>query len=325
MKTHICLIIIAVLGCKAAFAQDYLYLRNGKTFEVKILEVKPHLIHYRLFAYPQGTIYEERSHRIEKIIFEDGKEQFFSEEKIKKNGKAVKTLPPLAYNQAIKVPVFALLSNHLKINYERQLKPNRSLEFQVGIVGLGNPVQRAGYFNESTYEFEPGKFDTYRTSRSGTREKGFLLSTGLKFSKNKNDNPLRGFYLKPTVSYSYFTASYAYSDYRNSDYPGVSNYDYEEKIDYHAHQLGLLVISGYQQVFAQRLVLDLYFGGGIGLNFNQLDFTSSGTEPEWGIDRWNQYYYRQGLSNLQDYNMYSHMNLGGFAALAGISLGFLLK
>lgn len=63
-----------------AFGQDTIHLMNHETIVSKVLEINPKQVKYKQFSYPDGPVYVINKSSVDKIVFADGREEFFHDE-----------------------------------------------------------------------------------------------------------------------------------------------------------------------------------------------------------------------------------------------------
>ena len=156
------------------------------------------------------------------VIFASGKTmQFESAMKDKMNYEGQK-------KNALTFKLFSPLWGYSSFSYERSIKPGASIEFSLGIIGLGN---------QRMYSSEPLWGSTYRVGYKFIKSPDFYLK-GIRYS-----HLLKGLYFKPELAISIYGAG-----------------------DYNCVASALLFTLGYQWVFNNFLVVDTFFGLGYGLS-----------------------------------------------------------
>lgn len=228
MKTIAFLFLIFISA--SVIAQDKIIKRDKTEIECYILEIGLDEIKYKLEKdgdYPSISIAVDD---VFKIIMRNGREMMFHDPMQdmevyiddKKN--------------AIKFHFLSPISNHLGFSFERSLKPGRSYETELGIIGVG-------------YDF-----NDYETSS------GVFFSAGYKFMKTpdfyvrrmKYAHLLKGSYIKPQVLFSIYSVE-------GSD-PYYQNYSYDNN-----YFSGVLLLNlGKQIVFDNAFLVDYSFGVGYG-------------------------------------------------------------
>jgi hypothetical protein len=154
------------------------------------------------------------------------------------------------HNNAIKFGVFSPLNSNLAFSYERGIKPGRSFEVGIGIVGLGvkyQDVNVKGGFGRIGYKFITSPDYYYK---------------GMKYS-----HILKGGYLKPEIvfgGYGIDRQNYYYTKVNS----GSSYYSYNQinYVTYRRHvTFGALILNfGKQWIVDDLLAFDLFMGLGYG-------------------------------------------------------------
>ena len=84
-----------MLVVNVAQSQDYLYLINSDTIKSKVLEVNENDVKYRDFENPDGPVYTINKSRIDKIIYQNGKVDYFNSVATDNNQNSNQNLPKL--------------------------------------------------------------------------------------------------------------------------------------------------------------------------------------------------------------------------------------
>ena len=226
-------------------AQDKIYKKGGEIIEAKVIEVSANEIKYHLHLVKNGPIYILNKLDITKIEYEDGRKEVYEYE-----GNDPELFAPQK-TSAIKINFLSPVFGYLGLNYEKNIRQGRSMEFSLGLIGVGfKQVLNDGYSsNETIYSDQVGAF----------------ISAGYKFikvsDKNRNsanqNNLLQGWYLKPQIMFGSYKANEVYTNY--TDYTSY----YEKKTTIFG---GLLINVGKQWVFNDFVLLDLF--GGVGYDIN---------------------------------------------------------
>ena len=284
-------IIILLLAGFNSFSQDRIFRKNGEVLKVKITEIGVSEIKYKLFEEPEGPVYAIEKERLLKIVLENGRTEAY-----KTNLKD----PELYIEQskhAIKFNFLSPLFGHTWLAYEKSLKPGRSLELSLSLIGLGKDISSDDYY------YDPSTNMSHQYSRNSAgaavgfgykfiRTPDFFSNTSVRFA-----HLLQGSYLKPVV----YTGIY-----RENFIVEKGNIVTKEKksIVYGTMMLEL----GKQWVVDNKLVLDMFFGFGYSLdNLRNTQY-------------WNSY--------SDEYSAYhfTHMKIGrspGLALNTGFKIGLL--
>ena len=288
-------LLIACLFCSVTFlfAQDKIYRQNGKIVEAKIIEISASEIKYKEFNNPDGPIYVLETDRIKKIVYENGKEEKF-EDNLKDPERYTGQL-----KKALKINFFSPLYGYTEIGLEKSTGVGKGYEFSVGFIGLGKSERIDWYYNQ------------VGTAKKG--QTGAFISAGYKFGKlpsfilfgkTKMSHIMQGTYAKPILYIGHYKENQIVEKGNSTYEVGKQNVTF-----------GALKIEiGKQWVFADKVVLDLYYGLGYGID-NKED-TYQALNPSYD------YYDDASAFN------YANARLGkspGLSASFGLKLGLLLK
>jgi len=158
-------------------AQDKIIKKNNETISCKIVEIGIEEIKYEDPELSDGPVISILISNVKKVVLSSGRIIEFKDP----------LTDPESYiedkKRALKIHFLSPLVEHLSFSYEKSLKPGRSLETGLGLIGVG--------------------FDTDPQVKS----RGLRLEAGYKFmrtpdfyqAKNKYSHILKGSYVKPQV------------------------------------------------------------------------------------------------------------------------------
>ncbi len=217
-------------------AQDQILKKNNELIKCKIKEIGLDEIKYTLPEYSQDVTMVIDKDDIIKIIFENGKEMEFlkamtNPENYKDNKKNI-----------LKIDFLSPLSGNTTFAYERSLRPGRSYEFNLGIIGLGTDPgdeNAGGVFLKFGYKF--------------IKDPDFYLR-GMRYA-----HILKGGYIKPEIAFGFFS-----HDAWNYDYNYYNGGSYKEREDVFSGTVQL--VFGKQWVFDNAFAVDIYAGVGYGFS-----------------------------------------------------------
>lgn len=227
--------------------QDSIIWRDGKVILGTVKEIGVSEIKYSNPEFNQGLLFSIPRNQILKIVFSDGKVQEFDlqtelAETMEQNSN---DLFLIQKKNALKIDFISLATNTFSLTYERCLKPGRSLEFSVGVVGLGFAEMED---NASGFLFRGG----YKLIRSPE-----FYMRGMRYA-----HIMKGPYLKMEFDF----ASYGIEGTKDL-FSSVTEH-------YNLTKWAVMLVMGNQWVFNDNFVTDLYFGTGIGTNnLEDLDWT----------------------------------------------------
>lgn len=216
---------LGIVNAQDTNGQDKI-IKNDKTvIECKILEIGVDVIRYKLLQ-NDDLIVAISVDEVLKIVFSNGKEMMFA------NPLNDPNLYENDRKNAIKINWVSPVVGYLGFAYEKSLKPGKSIESEIGFIGIGFLEEKTG---------------------------GVYLATGLKFMKTpdfytqrtKYAHVLKGSYIKPQLNLSVY--SYEYNNYYNST---ISD---ETKV------AGAIICHlGKQIVFNNAFLIDYSVGVGYG-------------------------------------------------------------
>jgi len=245
MKMFLATMFLLLIGFYG-FAQDQIIKKNLEIINCKIREVASDEIKYLLPDYPQDVIFSIEKEKVGKIVFENGQEMTFQKEM---------TNPENYLDQkknALKIDFMSPLTGNTTFSYERSLKPGRSIEASLGIIGLGidpNDVDQGGSFIKFGMKF--------------IKSPDFYLQ-GLRYA-----HILKGSYFKPEIGFSLYS-----KDIQTDVYDPYSGYYYTSEDRASIFAGFIQVVLGKQWVVDDVFLIDMY--GGIGYGFDDYDGDSGG-------------------------------------------------
>ncbi len=175
-------IVLILLASLPGFSQDQIIKKNTDTLNCKIKEIAMDEIKYSLPDFPSDVSFSIDKDAVQKVIFSNGKELIIKKEMTN----------PANYvsnkKNAIKVDFLSPLFGNLTLSYERSLKPARSMEGTIGIIGLGvdqNDLDPRGVFTKFSMKF--------------IKSPDFYLR-GMRYA-----HVLKGSYIKPEIQVGYYS------------------------------------------------------------------------------------------------------------------------
>lgn len=231
------LLVIVLFSSFQLSAQDRIIKTDNDTIVCKVKEISTDEVKYILPETSVDIVFGIDKNDIIKIILENGKELSFSHslygEKTYEDQK----------KHALKVNFLAPLGGNTTISFEKLIRPSRSWEVSLGIIGLGkdnNDENPRGAFAKFGMKF--------------IKSPDFYLK-GLKYA-----HVLKGTYVKPEIAFS----SYSYEPNHYYYYDSGFSSDNEDRVNNWAASLNIIV--GKQYIFNDIFLLDMYFGLGYGFS-----------------------------------------------------------
>ncbi len=238
-KIHSLLAVISfLLVTQATMAQDVILKKDNELIQCKIKEIGLDEIKYTLPEFSEDVSFSIDKDKITKIIFENGKEMSFQKEMTNPENYVDNK------KNALKISFLSPLAGSTSFSYERSLRPGRSLEGTIGIIGLGidNQDENAGgAFVKFGYKF--------------IKDPDFYLR-GMRYA-----HILKGGYIKPELSMAFFSHdSWYFIDY----YPYESGQQREN-----VFSGTVQLVFGKQWVFDNAFLVDLFAGAGYGFSSSE--------------------------------------------------------
>ncbi len=234
--TILCMLLFITIS---AFAQDKIIKKTGESITCKVTELGASEVKY---YYPENIklIFGIDNALVDRVEFSTG-EIVEIEDNTFNNpeyyaGQA---------KHALKVNFLSPLMGSTEFVFEKNIRPGRSWETALGIVGLGNDAQDLnprGVYGKFAYKF--------------MREPSFYLQ------KMHYSHLLKGAYIAPEIAVRYMSYDSYYWDYyydSENNYHDRSGYTHEKKFT-----LAFLLKFGKQWVFDDSFIVDTYCGIGYG-------------------------------------------------------------
>ncbi|GAB1452587.1 hypothetical protein MASR2M47_26430 [Draconibacterium sp.] len=225
----------------STIAQDKIIKKTGAVIDCKVTEIAADEVKYYYAENPK-LIFGIDKVLVEKIEFSTG-EVIVMEENSFRN-------PEYYIDQnkrALKINFLSPLMGSTEFVYEQSIKPGRSWETALGIIGLGFDPQDynpAGFYGKFAFKF--------------IKDPDFYMQ------RMHYSHILKGAYLAPEIGFRYF----AYDSYNYNYY---SSY-YSESTDREKEfSMAFLLKFGKQWVFDDSFLVDLFGGIGYGIGGDDYD------------------------------------------------------
>jgi hypothetical protein len=242
MKTLI-ILLLALLSL-SAISQDKIIKTSGDSIKCKVTEIDATQVKYHYANNPSLSFGLDKA-LVEKIIFETG-------EVVKMEGNSFKNAEYYAKQNkhALKINFLSPLMGSTEFIYEQSIRPGRSWEAAIGIIGLGADPQDynpGGVFGKFAYKF--------------IRDPDFYMQT-MHYS-----HLLKGGYFAPEIGIRYM----GYDAYNYNYGTGQESNIRKERFD-----VALMMKLGKQWVFDDAFLVDVYAGIGYGIGGNVDDALNYG-------------------------------------------------
>lgn len=222
-----------------AISQDKLIKKNSEIINCKVTEIAADEVKYYYADNPK-LIFGIDKALVEKIEFSTG-EVIEIENNTFRNPEYYANQS----KQALKINFLSPLMGSTEIIYERSIKPSKSWETALGIIGLGNDIQDInprGIYGKFAYKF--------------MRDPDFYMN------RMHYSHILKGAYFAPEIAVRYMS-------FDNHYYYYYDNNSSEERED--LFTLALMLKFGKQWVFDDAFLLDIYAGVGYGFGTNDYE------------------------------------------------------
>lgn len=233
-KVYILSLLLLLLAMQSMDAQDRIIKRDGNIIVCKVEEIGSDEIKYTQDEYGPDLQFGILKSKIDKIIFVDGKEMRIDHLELAMETAEGNSadLFLVQRRNAIKIAFFSPLTGVTAFSYERAIKPGRSLEFTLSLIGLGfnNPEDAAGIGLKAGYKFIRSPDHYIR---------------GMRYA-----HILKGGYVKPELSFARYNL-------RSTN---------EEVM-----KAALMVNLGKQWVFSDVFLVEIYVGAGYGMTTSRLE------------------------------------------------------
>jgi hypothetical protein len=235
-----CLLTITTLFiCLQLSAQDKIIKKDKSVIDCKIVEIGLNEVKYLDPDLTDGPIISIGVEALTKIVLSNGREIEFKDPLNDPNSYAEDK------KNAIKLHFLSPLFENLAFTYEHSLKPGRSYESEIGIIGLGFNTESD---NTSSGVFISGGFKFMRTPDFYTQQ--FKYSHILKES-----------YVKPQLLLSIYN-----NQYTPSYYTTTPNSLFSYKQDRNIVAGAFIINLGKQIVYDNFFLIDYSFGLGYGFS-----------------------------------------------------------
>lgn len=299
MKKLISLLTCMVFFAGLAKAQEKLYLKNQKEpISCQVVEINSTEIKYKPNDAEQLVVGVSKL-EVDKIVFKSGRVQYFrdplSDYEFYKGQK----------RWIVKAGILSPAVGFTDFYLEKSIKPGRSVEYQLNVIGLGKNLTINGGYNSNNQEIQ-------------LNQRGASIGIGLKvlrmpdfeITNRKLMHILQGGYLKPAVQLGYYQRNMLYND----------PITYETKTQNKAIVTSFVSVTiGKQWILDNTFSIDLYALMGMGVD----NFRSQQTKINKDVG--NQYITEDNIP----YQNFGYTRFGrgdvGIGIGGGVKLGYLFN
>jgi hypothetical protein len=233
--------LLAIFLCFSAFAQDKIIKTTGDTISCKVTELASAEVKYYYADNPK-LIFGIDNALVDRVEFATG-------EVIKIDNNTFQNAEYYAgqSKNALKLNFLSPLFGTTEFIYERSIKPGKSWETALGIIGLGNDIQDInprGVYGKFAYKF--------------------MRSPDFYSHKMHYSHILKGAYFAPEIALRYMSYDdnyyYSYYDYNTGNYSSTGDEERKSQTT-----IAFMLKLGKQWVFDDSFLLDIYAGVGYGI------------------------------------------------------------
>lgn len=162
MKPILVILVLAVTMLKT-YAQDQIFTNDNSKLLVKITEISPVEVKYKLFSNLNGPVYVLNKSEVVLILYENGRHETFTEYVPAKADLTLKTMkaPGMTrsdssryykYSESISLNFLNFLNNEVGLIYQKDFIKNHFNIIIPVAIGVDKPsVTQAAYFNSSQH------------------------------------------------------------------------------------------------------------------------------------------------------------------------------
>ncbi len=228
----------------AASAQDTLYKRNGEVVVVKIKEVGLDELKYKLLDYEDGPMISIAKENLIKVVYANGKVEYLSKEMDNPENYAGQK------KNAIKTDFISPLRDNLSFIYERSIRPGRSIEFNLGVVGVGI----------GTREWDQSSGAFFRVGYK------FIKSPDYYMRMMRYSHILKGSYIRPDFILGTYSITREVDNSYTNPNPPYNIISNKTKTTSDVSYGAIHLSFGQQWVFDNVYLIDLFFGLGYAIS-----------------------------------------------------------
>ncbi len=184
---------------------------------------------------------------------------------------------PLEYKNVLTFNIFTFMNSTFQLNYERVLKENNNIVFNMSIKYKSSTNQVIQSY-KAELQYKCFLFNIYKKKTS--KRMYFAPYIFAKYSEEKCMDTYPYYYYDYPV---YIDTTYSYTDY------------------YYYNAYGTGIMAGFELIFVKRLYLDMYLGGGIRRTFehNNLSVKYDDGSNSYYYTHYNNSVWDEGYSGIE--------------------------
>ncbi len=316
-------IILLVLTVNVAFAQDQLFKKDNTKLEVKIIEINPTEIKYKLFNYQTGPTITINKSDIVLIVYQNGEHEvmiqslqpavnniYYNSSVDYKNSLKSQERDSLfkdytSTKHVISTNLLEVLNGGFNVSYFTELAKNNLNIYLPFTVGFTEPVitqsNLQNFSNNNTYQYyDGGNISDFRFTRK-------VAEGGIGLHFQASNTRLVTYFIGPYFSLAQFNGTFMGVDYTQTYNPNYGNYTYN-----YTHTLRSFVMNRASYMLDNGILFRM------NKHFNALLILGIGAKSDYFVSKAPSSYYTS-----PSYNYYSNTHrITTTAARLNFSLGY---
>ena len=238
----IIIILFAFFVSVKGFSQDQLFKKDNSKLEVKIFEITPTEIVYKLFSYPDGPTITILKSEVVLIIYKNGVHEVINSSpqtpivKVAPSNKDENDLnleAKLSAKNSITFNLLEPLNGCIGLTYTRELA-NHYLNVCLPInIGFTAPFMNQNFYEASHNNSDIGNIANFKYSRK-------IVDIGLGINFQTSGQRAATYFVGPLVNYSKYNGSY--DDVKQANYPNYQNLYFNH--EFILERLNIMVNNG---------------------------------------------------------------------------------
>lgn len=232
-KTTVLAFLIIIISAQLTRAQDQIFKKTNEVILCQVKEIGLGEVKYQLTDGDDEIIFVIDKSMVEKLILETGieivfEDEFNNPENYLDNKK-----------NALKIDFLSPLTGNTSLSYERSIRPGRSYEMTLGLIGMGidpNDNNQGGFFVKGGIKF--------------IKSPDFYLK-GMRYA-----HVLKGSYIKPEIAFGYYKKNYKEYEFFSKSKTTRESFA----------SAAIFLNLGKQWIIDNSFLMDFYFGFGYGID-----------------------------------------------------------